>query len=175
MLYTSDIEVCIRVTLKGVCELRAHRAHLISYTQRIIFRYYSACYYALSARFRWYMQERCNTTSPLYHILLFPRRNTHIALFKHPRMKEAGLLAGKGHDDETPIYRLHHTLTKRFVRDKVAHLKVLPCSPSPHPLYREGVVTLLVSGMGEGRGLSFLSIAVSQPPIIVPLCVSMPV
>ena len=49
MLYTSDIEVCILVTLKGVDELRAHRAHLISYTQRIIFRYYSACYYALSA------------------------------------------------------------------------------------------------------------------------------
>ena len=50
MLYTSDIEVCIRVTLKGVDELRAHRAHLILLTQRIIFRYYSACYYALSAR-----------------------------------------------------------------------------------------------------------------------------
>ena len=49
MLYTSDIEVCIRVTFKCVDELRAHRAHLISYTQRIIFRYYSACYYALSA------------------------------------------------------------------------------------------------------------------------------
>ena len=49
MLYTSDIEVCIRVTFKCVCELRAHRALLISYTQRIIFRYYSACYYALSA------------------------------------------------------------------------------------------------------------------------------
>ena len=49
MLYTSDIEVCILVTLKGVDELRAHRALLILYTQRIIFRYYSACYYALSA------------------------------------------------------------------------------------------------------------------------------
>ena len=49
MLYTSDIEVCIRVTFKCVCELRAHRAHLISHTQRIIIRYYSACYYALSA------------------------------------------------------------------------------------------------------------------------------
>ena len=50
MLYTSDTEVCIRVTLKGVDELRAHRAHLILLTQRIIFRYYSACYFALSAR-----------------------------------------------------------------------------------------------------------------------------
>ena len=49
MLYTSDIEVCIRVTFKCVCELRAHRAHLISHTHSIIFRYYSACYYALSA------------------------------------------------------------------------------------------------------------------------------
>ena len=26
MLYTSDIEVCIRVTLKGVCELRVHES-----------------------------------------------------------------------------------------------------------------------------------------------------
>ena len=50
MLYTSDIEVCILVTLKGVCELRAHRAHHILLTQCIIFRYYSACYFALSAR-----------------------------------------------------------------------------------------------------------------------------
>ena len=49
MLYTSDIEVCILVTLKGVDELRAHRAHHILHTQRIIFRYYSVCYYALSA------------------------------------------------------------------------------------------------------------------------------
>ena len=49
MLYTSDIEVCILVTLKGVDELRAHRAHHILLTQRIIFRYYSVCYYALSA------------------------------------------------------------------------------------------------------------------------------
>ena len=37
------------MTLKGVDELRAHRAHHISRTQRIIFRSYSACYYALSA------------------------------------------------------------------------------------------------------------------------------
>ena len=50
MLYTSDIEVCIRVTLKGVDELRAHRALLISRTQRIISRAPSACYFALSAR-----------------------------------------------------------------------------------------------------------------------------
>ena len=42
----TNIEVCILVTLKGVDELRAHH---ISHTQRIIFRYYSACYYALSA------------------------------------------------------------------------------------------------------------------------------
>ena len=45
----TNIEVCTRVTLKSVDVLRAHRALLISYTQRIIFRYYSACYYALSA------------------------------------------------------------------------------------------------------------------------------
>ena len=50
MLYTSDIEVCILVTLKGVDELRAHRAHHISLTQRIILRALSACYFALSAR-----------------------------------------------------------------------------------------------------------------------------
>ena len=50
MLYTSDIEVCIRVTLKGVDELRAHRAHHILLTQRIILRALSACYFALSAR-----------------------------------------------------------------------------------------------------------------------------
>ena len=50
MLYTSDIEVCILVTLKGVDELRAHRAHHILLTQRIIFRSYNACYLALGAR-----------------------------------------------------------------------------------------------------------------------------
>ena len=49
MLYTSEIEVCILVTLNGVDELRAHRAHLISLTQRIILHTLSAYYYALSA------------------------------------------------------------------------------------------------------------------------------
>ena len=63
MLYTSDIEVCIRVTFKCVCELRAHRAHLISHTHSIIFRYYSACYYALSA-YLWQAYASCAHLHP---------------------------------------------------------------------------------------------------------------
>ena len=61
--------MCIRVTLKGVYELRAHRAHLISYTQRIIFRSYSACYFALSAHVWWY---KCN------HSIISSATQSHI-------------------------------------------------------------------------------------------------